>query len=198
MNTIITRNPAGGFYSAFGTTYPDLVDVAWDSAVIIIREVTRGTGQLGCSARAVRELLDTQYGFVFGTAVINAMERDSLPPTDAIRQVAADRGKYGLRRMARSAMHKSLPNANKTRPAIRNEYERDVQNSDMLKLLGIEGTHLPVDGMPPRIIQGVKVWVTPKPALKPGLRHSATHRVMCECSLCGKHMSRGRLFSHYC
>lgn len=75
-------------------------------------------------------------------------------------------------------------------------------------LLGLrDGQKLPVEGMPPREIQGVKVWVTPLPphpdkdkprGLFGSMWKRSTHRVLCECPDCGKVLSIGRLAQHVC
>jgi hypothetical protein len=71
-------------------------------------------------------------------------------------------------------------------------------------LLGIKGK-LPAEGMPPRMIQGIKVWVNPaKPKQivdrwgKPHIVKSSTHRVMAECPHCAQILSVGRLHQHIC
>lgn len=76
-----------------------------------------------------------------------------------------------------------------------------VHSHHMLEKLGVKGTKWPDDGMAPRMVDGIKVWVTPRaPAANRqlGIKKSSTHRVMCECPGCGDHMSAGRLFQHKC
>lgn len=86
-----------------------------------------------------------------------------------------------------------------------------MHSGEMLETLGLKaGGHLPIEGMPERVIQGVRVWVTPAPARRdpeslpkfgPSVRtsgKSSTHRVMCECPTCGAVLSAGRLFQHRC
>ena len=55
---------------------------------------------------------------------------------------------------------------------------------------------LPVEGMPPRMIQGYEVWVNPLGPNKTGHKRS-THRVLARCN-CGKVLSVGRLHQHKC
>ena len=80
-----------------------------------------------------------------------------------------------------------------------------ANSNEVLPLLGLKaGGHLPVEGMPPRKIQGITVWVEPAPtpdltmARDYTLRRvkSSKHRVMAECPVCRKHMSLGRLQQH--
>lgn len=73
--------------------------------------------------------------------------------------------------------------------------EWNAHTSEIFRLLGLTGSHLPKEGMPPRLIQGIKVWVNPIKWPHP-LRKSSTHRVMAECPVCGKTMSAGRLHQH--
>jgi hypothetical protein len=77
----------------------------------------------------------------------------------------------------------------------------------VMRMLGLRpGGHLPAEGMPVRVIQGIKVWVTPYVArtyVEPwsGMARrvkSSKHRVMAECPHCGKHLSAGRLHQHKC
>jgi hypothetical protein len=67
-------------------------------------------------------------------------------------------------------------------------------------MLGLKPTqHLPVEGMPPRLIQGIRIWVEPQkePGAKVSRRNKrSTHRVMAECPICLKVMSAGRLHQH--
>jgi hypothetical protein len=66
---------------------------------------------------------------------------------------------------------------------------------DVYKLLGLSNDRLPVEGMPERIINGVRVYVRPLPAGEPGQRQSL--RVMAICD-CGRHVAVGRLHQHKC
>lgn len=76
----------------------------------------------------------------------------------------------------------------------------------MKQLLGLGyKAKLPREGMAPRVIQGVKVWVEPaKPQRtverwgKLYMMKSSAHRVMAECPHCGQHLSAGRLHQHKC
>lgn len=65
---------------------------------------------------------------------------------------------------------------------------------DMYALL--ETSVLPVEGMPERIIQGVRVYVKPLPEGKPRQRQSL--RVTAICDDCGKHIAVGRMHQHNC
>lgn len=65
-------------------------------------------------------------------------------------------------------------------------------------MLGLsKSAKLPQEGMAPRFIQGIKVWVNPL-ALGPVKHKRSTHRVMAECPTCGRHLSVGRLRQHKC
>lgn len=67
----------------------------------------------------------------------------------------------------------------------------------ILLALGLNpNAHLPANGVAPRFIDGVKVWIDPL-ELFSGHRR-CRHRVMCACPHCGRHMSAARLFQHKC
>lgn len=75
--------------------------------------------------------------------------------------------------------------------------------AEVAELLGLKGkgSHLPVAGLEPRIIQGVVVWVdpVPEPERKRTWRDkSSTHRTRCQCPDCGQQLSVGRLKQHEC
>jgi len=55
----------------------------------------------------------------------------------------------------------------------------------------------PDEGLPPRTVQGILVWVEPKERAKRtfGAR-SKFHRALALCPACGKVLSAGRLFQH--
>jgi hypothetical protein len=81
----------------------------------------------------------------------------------------------------------------------------NMQHSELRHLLGVKGTKLPPEAMPPRLIQGILVWVAP--ALETGTRvvygrtrkiKSSQHRVMARCPCCGESVSAGRLHQHVC
>jgi len=81
-------------------------------------------------------------------------------------------------------------------PTIRNA-ERpnwNAHNHEVLGLLGVK--RLPVDGMSPREIQGITVWVEPLRVEKPirGKRHD--RRIRAICPACGREFSVGRLHQH--
>jgi hypothetical protein len=87
------------------------------------------------------------------------------------------------------------------------QVEGRAHANGMKTLLGLPyKAKLPKEGMEPRVIQGVKVWVTPF-VPKMGIDRwsgkivkikSSTHRVMAECPDCGMHLSAGRLHQHVC
>lgn len=65
---------------------------------------------------------------------------------------------------------------------------------DLYRLLGVKV--LPVEGMPERLIDGVRVYVRPLP-VKVGSRRRFSLRVMAICE-CGRHVAVGRLGQHKC
>jgi hypothetical protein len=73
---------------------------------------------------------------------------------------------------------------------IRGKY-RYADAHDMYALLGTRT--LPPEGMPERIIQGVRVYVKPLPAGPPRQRQSLRVTAICEC---GKHVPVGRMHQH--
>jgi hypothetical protein len=68
-----------------------------------------------------------------------------------------------------------------------------AHSSDMHVLLGVR--RLPDEGMPERLISGVRVYV--KPIVRVKGRKSSKHRVMAICK-CGQHLSVGRIHQHKC
>lgn len=66
---------------------------------------------------------------------------------------------------------------------------RKVSAQEMIHQLGF--MKLPAEGMKPKILQGVWVWV--KPA---GTRKNFSIRVMCACPGCGKELAASRLPQH--
>lgn len=74
---------------------------------------------------------------------------------------------------------------------------RPVHAHTMAQLLGVTGNY-PAVGLPPREVQGIRVWVNPLPPRGPGERKRSTHRVRCLCPGCGRELSAGRLFQHDC
>lgn len=84
-------------------------------------------------------------------------------------------------------------------------HRRPMHCSEMLETLGVTSGRLPLEGMTPRMVQGVNVWVLPfMPKFRKGYDgnpvrvKSSTHRVMCSCPGCGTAMSVGRLHQHKC
>jgi hypothetical protein len=78
---------------------------------------------------------------------------------------------------------------------IRSErYPQYTAHSDEIhRLLGVK--RLPDEGMPERLIQGIRVYVKPIERVKG--RKSSKHRVMAICR-CNQHLSVGRLHQHKC
>jgi hypothetical protein len=80
------------------------------------------------------------------------------------------------------------PRAGETETAIRKASAHHVK-----ELLGLNPkAHFPAEGLAPRDIQGVPVYVTPD--RNDGRRK---HRVFAICA-CGRHVPAGRMFSHKC
>lgn len=84
------------------------------------------------------------------------------------------------------------------------EYPRHMHHTQVYQALGLDPKkHLPEEGLPPQVINGVTVWVEPK---KPTIyreylgRQIATrnqpHRVKALCPTCGKTFTAGKLFMH--
>ena len=73
-----------------------------------------------------------------------------------------------------------------------------ANNGDMLEHLGLKRTaKLPKEGMPERLIQGVRVYVKPSESGGTRARRACKHRVMAICE-CGQHVPTGRLHQHKC
>jgi len=74
--------------------------------------------------------------------------------------------------------------------------EGQTQNmhwQDLYTALGLSTTrHLPAEGLPPRMIGNVEVWVDAK---IPGVNQDAK-RVWCKCPVCDKPFTAGKLFQH--
>jgi len=89
--------------------------------------------------------------------------------------------------------HGSDPNAPCPKVRIQGRHGY-ANNGDMLELLGLKRTaNLPKEGMPERLIQGVRVYV--KPSASTPARRSCAHRVIAICT-CGQHVPTGRLHQH--
>lgn len=78
-----------------------------------------------------------------------------------------------------------------------------AHSSQVMRHLGLDPKgKLPEDGMPPRKIDGIRVWVEPllpkdeRRARDRKFMATRPHRVMAECPLCYKAMSAGRLPQH--
>lgn len=67
-------------------------------------------------------------------------------------------------------------------------------------MLGLTSSKLPVDGMPQRDVQGIRVYVNPLPERAPtnfrGRRFAI--RVMAICPACQRHLAASRLHQHRC
>lgn len=96
----------------------------------------------------------------------------------------------------------------KASPAIKRAGgEWNAHSADIREMLGLgRKGKLPAQGMEPRVIQGVKVWVEPAAPARyyylgpytPKKIKSSAHRVLAECPRCGEHLSAGRLHQHVC
>jgi len=78
---------------------------------------------------------------------------------------------------------------------ITGRYGYHANAGDMREFLGVR--ELPAEGMPERLIQGVRVYVAPQAPLEAGQRKRATHRIFAVCE-CGTHVPVGRLHQHKC
>ena len=59
-------------------------------------------------------------------------------------------------------------------------------------------TRLPVEGMEPRTVLGVRVWIEPLVMPNPTRWKRSTHRLLCVCPLCAWNGSVGRINQHAC
>jgi hypothetical protein len=84
-------------------------------------------------------------------------------------------------------------------PFLRNpEFPRyNAQSAQVREMLGLPPkAKLPREGMDPRLVQGILVWVEPiRPQCYGGRK---VHRVLARCPECGKVLSAGRLHQHVC
>lgn len=81
---------------------------------------------------------------------------------------------------------------------IPGRFGRHADSRDMLEKLGVNA--LPPEGMPERVIDGVRVYVKPLPDPPEGAprrRNWQGLRVYAICD-CGKHVPVGRLHQHIC
>lgn len=77
------------------------------------------------------------------------------------------------------------------------KYRGDMQSGEMMETLGLRsGGHLPPEGLPIRVIDGIEVFVKPAKPKEPGQRKSSKHRVMAICPTCKRVISVGRLHQH--
>lgn len=94
-------------------------------------------------------------------------------------------------------------------------YGSKAYSDAVMNLLGLSrGAHLPREGMPARVIEGVEapsgwhegprrpvlltVWVMPGHPPRDWRSKSSKHRVMCACPGCNKTVPIGRLAQHKC
>ena len=78
-------------------------------------------------------------------------------------------------------------------------FPRAAQSNELCQMLGLAPKQkLPVEGMAPRLIQGILVWVNPLPeATKSGWRRFSL-RVRARCPQCEKEFAASRLIQHTC
>lgn len=85
----------------------------------------------------------------------------------------------------------------------------NAHSNDVRKMLGLpDKAKLPIEGLPPRIVHGIKVWVEPEPPSRLSgvcgepwthrMVKSSKHRIKAECPHCGWVGSAGRLHQHVC
>lgn len=77
---------------------------------------------------------------------------------------------------------------------------RYANATDMYNYLGITQSTIPVEGMPERLIDGVRVYVRPLPMKMSWARGRNWNglRVMAICDDCSRHMPVGRMHQHTC
>lgn len=76
------------------------------------------------------------------------------------------------------------------------ERKQNAQSHGVKILLGLDpDAKLPAEGMAPRLIQGVQIYVRP---LDPKTSRRRVHRVRAICPDCGADISAGRLHQHVC
>lgn len=78
---------------------------------------------------------------------------------------------------------------------IQGRHHRYADAHDMYEFLGVKA--LPIEGMPERLIQGVRVYVKPLPPSESMRRNFQGLRVMAICD-CGQHVPVGRMHQHKC
>jgi hypothetical protein len=79
---------------------------------------------------------------------------------------------------------------------IRSERGWNAHEGDLKKMFGLEPKKKwPAEGLPPRNIQGIKVWVNPRTT---ATQENQFHRCRAECPRCLKILSAGRLHQHKC
>jgi hypothetical protein len=75
----------------------------------------------------------------------------------------------------------------------------NMHSHEMMEALGLKpGAHLPKEGMPERLIQGIRVYVKPSGEKTSARSNSSKHRVIAICPGCNRHISAGRLHQHDC
>lgn len=76
---------------------------------------------------------------------------------------------------------------------------RNMHTHQLYPILGVKGSILPKEGIEPRYIGNVLVWVLPKEEAEMKammLKKRFVARVLCECPYCGKEFSAGTLDQH--
>lgn len=87
---------------------------------------------------------------------------------------------------------------------VRDQFGRTAQSDAVKELLGLRRNEsLPAEGMSPRWIQGVEVWVRPLAEARTVVRWGRelqrrpfALRVRCSCPQCGRDVALGRLAQH--
>lgn len=80
---------------------------------------------------------------------------------------------------------------------ITGRYGRYASATDMYRALGVPDAKLPIEGMPERLIDGVRVYV--KPLVKGATRKETfALRVYAICDDCARHIPVGRMHQHSC
>lgn len=129
-------------------------------------------------------LLATRGQHVFTITITEPVESACDPFPSEEREIP-----NGFSRM-KSYIRSTQPNAQ----------HRQATSYEVIKLLGLSGMHLPVEGMLPQFIDGFRVWVAALPERSAGARRRrrSTHRVLTECPNCRTQLSVGRLQQHVC
>ena len=92
----------------------------------------------------------------------------------------------------------SIPGMEITMTVIKNERGYQATAEDLYRLLDVQPGKLPVEGMPERRIQGVRVYVRPLSPNPSARRNFQGLRVMAICDGCERHLAVGRMHQHKC